>query len=145
MSKPGMGPKMVGLWVALPSVSAPFLVPAFPLDKNNCGSNFLRWVDGPIPQLRAISIYWSKSPRVPSSHCWTFWLMLSLLGAGSLSYPWCLTLSSACSFVPCPTLLHISIHSPGPTGFSPVSPHICSCSSFILPPHVSCLSQGFYS
>jgi len=32
-------------WMAFPLVSAPLFVPAFPLDKNNSGLIFLRWVN----------------------------------------------------------------------------------------------------
>jgi hypothetical protein len=34
-----------------PSASAPFFVPAFPLNRKNSGLKFLRWVSGPTPQL----------------------------------------------------------------------------------------------
>ena len=45
----------------------------------------------------------------------------SPLGPGSLSHSWCLELSRGSLFPP-PHMLHISIHSPGLPGFSPVSP-----------------------
>jgi hypothetical protein len=41
--------------MAFPSVSAPFFVPVFPLDRNSYGLKFLRWVGSPIPLL---PIYW---------------------------------------------------------------------------------------
>jgi hypothetical protein len=33
--------------VAFPSVSVPLFIPVFPLDRNNTGLNFLRWLCGP--------------------------------------------------------------------------------------------------
>jgi hypothetical protein len=36
-------------------------VPAFPLDRDNSGLKFLRWVSGPIPPLGDTSIYWMWS------------------------------------------------------------------------------------
>jgi hypothetical protein len=42
--------------MAFPSVSAPLFVPAFPLDRNNSGLIFLRWVGGPIPQPWAMPV-----------------------------------------------------------------------------------------
>ena len=48
--------------MAFPLVSiffilVPVFVPAFPLDRNNSGLKFLRWVGGPIPQLGALPSY----------------------------------------------------------------------------------------
>jgi hypothetical protein len=63
--------------VAFPSVSAPFSVPAFPLDKNNSGLKILRRVGGPIRQLGAMSMYWRWSLQVLSHFCWVFWLISS--------------------------------------------------------------------
>ena len=45
--------------------------------------------------------------------CWVFQLMSSSLGQRCLSNPWHLELSSSSHGSPPPTLLHISIHSPG--------------------------------
>ncbi|EDL41692.1 mCG148474 [Mus musculus] len=45
----GWIPRWGSLWMAFPSVSALFFVPAFPLDRYNSGLKFLRWVGGPIP------------------------------------------------------------------------------------------------
>lgn len=108
-----------------------FFVPVFHLDRNNSGLKILRWVHGPIPLLKAMSIYWIWSLWVLSPHCWVFQIMSSPLGPENLLCPWCLKLSS--DPLPCPhtPLLHISIHSPGPVDFSPVSSHIWSC----YPPH----------
>ena len=83
------------------------------------------------PSLNWDQVYvWRSSLQVPSPHCWSFQLISSPLRPGSLSHPWCLRFSSGS---PLPnththththttTLLHISIHSPGPLGFSPLSP-----------------------
>jgi hypothetical protein len=37
--------------MAFPSVSVPFFVPSFSLEKNNSGLKVLRWVGDPVPQL----------------------------------------------------------------------------------------------
>jgi hypothetical protein len=44
-------PRWGSLWMAFPSVSALLFVPVFPLDRNNSGLKFWRWVSGPISQL----------------------------------------------------------------------------------------------
>jgi hypothetical protein len=80
-------PRLDSLWMAFPSVSAPFYVAAYPLDRKNSGLKFLRWVNGSIPQLRAMSIYWRWSLQVLYPCCWPFWLMSSPLGPGSLRHP----------------------------------------------------------
>ena len=41
-------PSWDSLWMAFPTVSTPFFFSAFPLERNNSGLKFLRWVDGPI-------------------------------------------------------------------------------------------------
>jgi hypothetical protein len=46
----GWIPRWGSLWMAFPSVSAPFSVPAFPLDRNNSVLIFLSWVGSLIPQ-----------------------------------------------------------------------------------------------
>jgi hypothetical protein len=47
-----------------------FLDPAFPLDKNNYGLKFLRWVCDPHPSSGGLPIYWS----------WTLQVLSPLLG-----------------------------------------------------------------
>jgi hypothetical protein len=42
--------------MAFPSVSTPLFVPVFPLDRNNSGLKFWRWVGGPIPQLGSCAL-----------------------------------------------------------------------------------------
>ena len=37
-----------------------FSVPVFPLDRNNSGLKFLRWVGGPTPQMRAVLMNWVR-------------------------------------------------------------------------------------
>jgi hypothetical protein len=48
----------VYIWDLSPGVaaSAPVFVPVFPLDRNNSGLTFLRWVGGPILQAVAGSL-----------------------------------------------------------------------------------------
>ena len=70
-------------------------VPPFPLDRNNSGLKFSRCVDGSIPQLGAMSIYWRWSLQVLYPCNWPFWLMSSPFGPGSLLNPWCLGLFSS--------------------------------------------------
>ena len=84
-----------------------FFVPVFPLDGNNSGLKFLRWVGGPIPQ--AEPVYWRWSLQVLSPHCWVFRLISSSLGPRSLLDPWCLRLSSGFPHPhsPSPTATHI--------------------------------------
>jgi hypothetical protein len=62
----------VGAVSGWPFLSAPLFVPAFPLDRINSGLIFLRWVGGPIPQLRAISNHWIWSLQVLSPLSWVF-------------------------------------------------------------------------
>ena len=62
--------------------------------------------------------------------------MLSSLGPGSLPHPWCLGLSRDFLCSP-PHTLHISIHSPDPLGFSPVSSYTWSCPPSFPPPLLS--------
>ena len=54
----GWIPKWGCLWMAFPSVSVPFFVHVFPLDRYVSGLKNLRWVDDTIPQLGALLIYW---------------------------------------------------------------------------------------
>jgi hypothetical protein len=51
---PNLGSSLEGLSFSFYSI----FVPAFPLDKNKSGSKILRWVGIPVPQLKAMSIYW---------------------------------------------------------------------------------------
>jgi hypothetical protein len=114
-----------------------FLSLHFSLYRSNSGSKSLRWVSGPIPHLGTITIYWRCSLQVLSLHYWAFQLLSSPLGPRNLSCLWCLGLSSGS---PCPhphpTLLHISIQSPAPLGFSPAPPYTWSCPLF-PPPSLS--------
>jgi hypothetical protein len=92
----------------------------FPLDRNNSGLKFLRWIGGPIPPLGAMSIYWRWSLQALSSLCWVFRLMSAPMDPGNLLLPWHLGVSSGPPS-PQPPLPHISIHSPDPLDFSPVN------------------------
>jgi hypothetical protein len=95
-------------------------VPAFPLDRNNSGLKILRWVDGSIPQLGTMPIYWRWSLQVLSLYCWAFHLRSLPLGPESL-----LPHRSLVHFIAppppisalLPLLLHVSIHSPGHLDF----------------------------
>ena len=119
--------------MAFPSISAPFSVPTFSLDRNNSGLKSLRWVGGPIPQLGAMSIYRMWPLQVLSPRCWEFQLMSSSLGHRSFLNPWLMALSNG-SPISYPSLLHISIHSLGSLDLSPVSSLTCSHLPFCLPP-----------
>jgi hypothetical protein len=44
----GWIPRWGSLWMTFPSVSVLLFVPAFPLDRNNSGLKFLRWVGCPF-------------------------------------------------------------------------------------------------
>lgn len=94
-----------------------FFVPDFPLDRNISELKTLRWLCGPIHRQGSMPIYWRWSLQVLSPPYSSFLLMSSPLGPGSLPHPWCLGLSSGSPY-PHPTLLHISIYSPGPRSFS---------------------------
>ena len=77
-------PTWGGLWMAFPTVSAPFFVPAFPLDRSNSGLKILRWLGTPILQPGAGPIDWRCSLQVLSTLCWVFRLMSSPLGPENL-------------------------------------------------------------
>jgi hypothetical protein len=67
--------------MTFPSVSVPFFVPVFPLDRNIAGLKILRWVGGSIPQLGVVPIYWRWSLQVLSHLCLVFQLKSSTMGA----------------------------------------------------------------
>ena len=90
----GWIPRCGSLWMAFPSVSALLFVPSFPLDRNNFGLIFLRWMNGPILQLEAVPNLCIQSLQVLSPFGWIFQLMSSLLCPGSLLLSWHLGLSS---------------------------------------------------
>jgi hypothetical protein len=79
-----VGRSLDGLSFSLCSI----FVPAFPLDRDNSGLNFLDGRGGPM------SIYRRWSRQVPSPFCCVFQLMSSPLGPGSLLHPWDLGLPS---------------------------------------------------
>jgi hypothetical protein len=72
---------------AFPSVPTPLFVPVFPLDRNNPGLIFLRWVGSPIPQLGSMPNLWIWSLQVLSPLYWVFQLLSSPLYSGSLLLP----------------------------------------------------------
>jgi hypothetical protein len=53
----GWIPRWINLWIAFPSVSVPFFVPVFHLDRNIYGLKILRSIGGSILQLWAVPIY----------------------------------------------------------------------------------------
>jgi hypothetical protein len=136
-----------GPWMAFLQSLLHFFVPAFPLDKNNSESKFLRLVGGPILQLGAMSIYWRWSLQVPSPHGWVFQLMLSPLGPGNLSHPWCLGLFSGFPQPPPHTATHFYSFF-WPSGLLSCLPPILDSDPFFssssplpprpLPPSASC-------
>lgn len=94
--------------MVFPSLSDAFLAPAFALYINISWLKNLRWVDGPIPQLGAMSIYESWSLQVLSPRCWVSWLISSTLGPGSFFDPWDLGHSTSHSIAhPCHIFLFI--------------------------------------
>ena len=117
------------LWTTFPSASAPLFVPAFPLDGDNSGLKIFRWVSGSILPLGVMSIYWRWSLQVLSPCCWVFWLMSSQLcpGTSCILGIWDFLVVPQVAQNP---LTLMSIHSPGPLDFSPVSFYTCSCSPF---------------
>jgi hypothetical protein len=124
------------------SIYATF-APVFPLDRNNSGLNFLRWVSVPSPQLRITPAYWGWPLTVLSPLCWEFQLMSSTLGPESLLYPWCLGLFSGSPPLSYPSpLLHVSIDSPGPLVFSPIFSHTWTCPTFFLTSSLSYLGPS---
>ena len=95
--KMGWIPRWGSLWMAISSVSDPFFVPAFPLERNHSGLKILRWVDGPFLQLWSLTMHWMWSLQVQNPLCWVFQLMSSHLGPGELLLSWHLGLSSGYS------------------------------------------------
>ena len=95
--KMGWIPRWGSLWMAISSVSDPFFVPAFPLERNHSGLKILRWVGGPFLQLWSLPMHWIWSLQVQSPLCWVFQLMSSHLGPGELLLSWHLGLSSGYS------------------------------------------------
>jgi hypothetical protein len=65
----GWVPRWGSLWMVFPSISAPFFVPAFPLDRSNPGLIFLRWVGGPSFNQVAVPNLWVRSLQVLSPLC----------------------------------------------------------------------------
>jgi hypothetical protein len=90
--------RMIAKWsslqMALPSVSAPFFVPVFPLHRNNSGLKTLTWVGDPVPHLGAVPNYWRWSLQVLSPLFCAFLLKSSQLGGGSFLLSWHLGPSS---------------------------------------------------
>ena len=62
--------------------------PVFPLDMNISGLTILTWVDGLIPQLGAMPMYWRWFLQALSLLCWVFQLKSSPLNPGILSILW---------------------------------------------------------
>jgi len=81
-----VGWSLGGLFLSLCSTFS-----VFPLDRNNSGLKILRWLGGPIPQLRAVPSYWRWPLQILSPLCWVFQLM----SFPFWELPWSLGLSSA--------------------------------------------------
>ena len=79
--------------MAFPSVSAPYFVPIFPLDKSNFGLKILRRVGGPILQLGTLPNLWIWFLQVFPPFCLAFQLISSALNPGTLLFSWILGLS----------------------------------------------------
>lgn len=86
--------EMGGLWMAFPSISAPFFASVFSLDRNISELKFLRCVGETILKLGAVPIYQWWSLQVVCLFCWVFRLKSSPLGPGSFLLPWSLGLCS---------------------------------------------------
>jgi hypothetical protein len=100
----GWIPRWIRLWMSFLSVSAPFIVPVFPMDRNNSGLKILICVGSPIPQLVPVPIYWRWFLQVLFPLCWVFQLISisTLLDPGNLSLPRHLELSSGYPQFPTP-------------------------------------------
>ena len=72
------------LWMAFLSVSAPHFFPVFPLDKTNSGLKVWRFVGRLIPQPVALPNHGIWALQFLPPIYWTFQLISSLLGPGSL-------------------------------------------------------------
>jgi hypothetical protein len=96
----GCIPRWDSLWMAFPSVSAPFFVPAFPLDRSNSGLIiFLRWVGGPIPQPRVCLTfeYYHFTLRDFSDTAWLVAVVPLVLEAFSMFVQWVASVLTASS------------------------------------------------
>jgi hypothetical protein len=92
------------------SVSASLLFPEFPLDRNNSGLNFLRWVGDPLPQLRSVPIYWIPSLKaLPPPFVGISANVISVGSWESLASIWDFLVA------PHPPLLHTSVQYPDPS------------------------------
>jgi hypothetical protein len=80
-----MDSKVGDLYVAFPSVSAPFFIFAFPLVRRNSGLEFLRLMISPVPQLGVMPIHWVRSLQALCLLCWVFLLMSSQMMPRNLS------------------------------------------------------------
>ena len=136
----GWNPRWSSLWMAFPSVSAPLLVPVFPLDRSNFGLKFLRWVGGPISQLGAMPNLWIWSLQVLSPLYWVFQLMSSLLGPGSLLLSWHLGLLGGYPQFPILATHFCSIS--WPLYISLISSHNWSCYPYFPSPPKSLLPSA---
>lgn len=67
-----------------PSISVPFFVPAFYLNRNGSGLKFLRWVGGPILSWELCLSTGTVSLQVLSALCLVFRLMSSPVDPGFL-------------------------------------------------------------
>ena len=98
------------VWQSLDGLSfslCSIFVPAFPLDRNNSGLKFLRWVGVPISQLGAMPINWIWSLQVLSPLCFVFQLLSSLLGPRNLFFPDIREFLVASPSSPSPTAKHL--------------------------------------
>jgi hypothetical protein len=114
-----LGPSLDGLSFSLCSI----FVPAFPLDRNNCGLKIMRWVGGPISLMGAMSIYWRWSLPFLSPRCWAFQIrsLPCVLGASYIHGVW--------DFLEVPPSL---------------TPHCCIFLIIIFLAHWTCLLSPLY-
>jgi len=88
--------------MAFPSVSAPFFVSVFTLDRNNSGLKYLWWVCGPIPQLGGCAYLLEMVSTVSLSPLLVTLAKVTPLHPGNLLLLWHLALSSGYPKFPIP-------------------------------------------
>lgn len=108
------------------------LCPCISFKQNNSGLEILRWMGGPIFQLRAMPSYYRWSLQILSPCCSAFQLMSCPLGPGRLLHPWFLVVTQ---FPHLPTATYCYSFS-WPSGiFFCLFPYLVLSPFFPLPSH----------
>lgn len=84
------------------SVFLPLLLSVFSLDSNNSDLEFFKLMDGPIPPMEPVTIYWIQSQQGLSFLCWVFQVMSSLLDPWNSLLLWHMGLSTGYPQFPIP-------------------------------------------